>query len=175
MSKETKIFGPFDSPLVMNYLPHRQPFLFVDKILKVTVPVNEKGELTQVGTVVVGVKNATINEPYFTGHFPGMPITPGVILIETMAQVASFAVLPWVKTDKNMNVQTGFEIRLAGVDKTRFRKPVVPGDSVLVTVEVLKHRAPLWGFNCKMEVDGAVVAETEILASVAFPEKSGGK
>ncbi len=175
MPGEVKIFGPYDAITVLNYLPHRQPFLFVDKIRQVTVPFSAKGEITQVGTVVVGVKNATINEPYFTGHFPGMPITPGVILLETMAQVASFAVLPWVKTDKDMHVQTGFELRLAGVDKARFRKPVVPGDTVIVTTECVKYRAPLWGFQCKMEVEGAVVAEAEILASVVLPDAKGGK
>ena len=166
MSGEVKKFGPYEAATIMNYLPHRQPFLFVDRIQSVTVPM-EKGEISQVGTTIVGIKNATVNEPYFTGHFPGMPITPGVVLIETMAQVASFAVMPFVKTDKNLHVLTPFELRLAGIDKARFRKPVMPGDQVIVTTECVKYRSPLWGFQCRMEVAGAIVAEAEILASVA--------
>jgi 3-hydroxyacyl-[acyl-carrier-protein] dehydratase len=168
MSQEVKKFGPFDHLQVRNYLPHRFPFLFVDRILEMQVPVGSDGKLTQVGTKIVGLKNATINEPYFTGHFPEMPITPGVVMIETMAQMASFAVLPWVKTDKNMKVLSRFDLRLAGVDGARFRKPFVPGDSLKVTVEVIKQRGPIWGFTCKGEVDGALVVESEILASVSL-------
>lgn len=168
MSQELKKFGPFDHLQVRNFLPHRFPFLFVDRILDMQVPVGSDGKLLQVGTKIVGLKNATINEPYFTGHFPEMPITPGVVMIETMAQVASFAVLPWVKTDKNMKVLSRFDLRLAGVDGTRFRKPFVPGDSLKATVEVIKQRGPIWAFTCKGEVDGALVVESEILASVSL-------
>lgn len=171
MSQDTKLFGPFDNQRVLNFLPHRYPFLFVDKVLEVRVPMGPKGELSQLGTKVIGVKNATINEPYFAGHFPGMPITPGVILIETMAQVASFAMMPWLKTDADMRIQTNFELRLAGVDGTRFRRPVAPGDTLLITCEVTKHRGPLWGFRCKGEIDGHVAVEAEILASVSLEDK----
>lgn len=171
MSQETKTFGPFDLQKVMNYLPHRYPFLFVDKILDLRVPVSGKGELEPIGTKVSGVKNCTINEPYFTGHFPKMPITPGVILIETMAQISSFAVFPWVKTDADMRVLDGFELRLAGVDATRFRRPVVPGDTLIVKSEVTKHRGAIWGFKCVAEIEGQVAAECEILASVTLEAK----
>lgn len=167
MSQEIKKFGPFDHQRVMNYLPHRFPFLFVDKILSVEVPM-EGGKAQGVGTKIVGVKNATINEPYFTGHFPNVPITPGVILIETMAQISSFSVLPYVRTDDQLHVTSHFELRLAGVDSARFRRPFVPGDSLVVTSEVIKQRGPLWGFRCKGEVDGNLVVECEILASVVL-------
>lgn len=169
--KEWKKMGPFESPQIMNFLPHRYPFLFVDRILELNVAMDAKGEKQQVGTKVIGIKNASINEPYFVGHFPTMPITPGVILVETMAQVASFSLYPWVQTDKNMHVLDGFELRLAGVDTARFRKPVVPGDSMRITTEVTKFRTPLWGFQCKAEVDGSVVAECAILASVSLAKK----
>ena len=165
---EVKNFGPFDHLQVRNYLPHRFPFLFVDRILAMEVPVGEGGKLLELGTKIVGLKNATINEPYFTGHFPNLPITPGVIMIETMAQVASFAVLPWLKTDDQMRVTTPFDLRLAGVDAARFRRPFVPGDSLHVTCQVTKHRGPIWAFQCKGEVDGQLVVESEILASVSF-------
>ncbi len=166
MSHELKKFGPYDHRQVMNFLPHRFPFLFVDKIEEMFVPIDEKGIFHQVGTTITGIKNATINEPYFAGHFPGMPITPGVIMIETMAQVASFAVLPWVKMDNDMRILSKFALRLAGVDATRFRRPVVPGDSVRVKTTVIKHKGPIWVFECTATVDGQLAVESEILASV---------
>ncbi len=168
MSQEMKKFGPFDSQQVRNYLPHRFPFLFVDRILDIQIPIGADGKFQELGAKVIGLKNATINEPYFVGHFPEMPITPGVILIESMAQVASFAVLPWIKTDQNMKVISNLDLRLAAVDGARFRRPFVPGDSLTITVEVTKHRGPIWGFACKGEVDGQLVVECEILASVSF-------
>jgi 3-hydroxyacyl-[acyl-carrier-protein] dehydratase len=166
MSQEVKKFGPIDQIKIQNYLPHRYPFLFVDKILSIEVPLDEKGEKIHVGTKVVGVKNCTVNEPYFTGHFPGMPITPGVILIETMAQMCSFGVMPWVKLDADMHVLGNFELRLAAVDNTRFRRPFVPGDSMIVKAEVKKHRGPIWGFHCTGEVDGQLVVECDLMASI---------
>lgn len=163
--------GPFETPKILNYLPHRYPFLFVDRILEVSIAQSDKGEKQEVGTKVVGIKNATINEPYFMGHFPGMPITPGVILVETMAQVSSFAMVPWLKLSKDMHVEGGYDLRLAAVDNARFRKPVVPGDTLRVTCEVIKHRAPIWGFRCTVETDGTVAAECDLLASVTFNGK----
>jgi 3-hydroxyacyl-[acyl-carrier-protein] dehydratase len=166
MSQEFRKFGPFDHLQVRSYLPHRFPFLFVDRILDMQVPVSAEGELQHLGTKIVGLKNATINEPYFAGHFPELPITPGVIMIECMAQVASFAVLPWVKIDEKMRVLSKFDLRLAGVDAARFRRPFVPGDALIVTVEVTKKKGPIWAFRCKGEVENQLVVECEILASV---------
>lgn len=166
MSQEVQKYGPFDQIKIQNYLPHRYPFLFVDKILSVEVPLDETGKKIPVGTKVVGVKNCTINEPYFTGHFPGLPITPGVIMIETMAQMCSYGVMPWVKTDENMKVIGGFELRLAGVDNTRFRRPFVPGDTLTVKCEVKKQRGPIWGFHCTGEIEGQLVVECDLMASV---------
>lgn len=168
MSQEIKKYGPYDHLQVRNYLPHRFPFLFVDRIKSVEVPLGGEGKLVAVGTKVVGLKNATINEPYFTGHFPHLPITPGVIIIETMAQVCSFGVLPWVKIDDQIRVVSRFDLRLAGVDNTRFRRPFVPGDSLVVTAECTKHRGPIWGFTCRGEVDGQLIVESDILASVTL-------
>lgn len=167
-----KKYGPFDSVQVMQFLPHRYPFLFVDKITDLQAPLDGDGKLKQVGTISRGVKTATINEPYFTGHFPDMPITPGVILVETMAQVACFALYPWVNGgDPSMDRKKGFALRLAAVDAARFRRPVVPGDVMQITAEVKKFRSPVWGFHCKIEIDGELAAECEILASVTFGEK----
>ncbi len=165
MSQEIKKYGSFDHQRVMNYLPHRPPFLFVDKILSLDVPIGSDGKPQAVGTKVVGIKNATINEPYFVGHFPQMPITPGVIMIETMAQIASFAIRPWLQVDDQMRIQSKFDLRLAGVDNTRFRRPFVPGDTLVITVETSKQRGPIWGFKCKGEIEGQLVVECDILAS----------
>ena len=159
-------FGPYDHLRVMNYLPHRFPFLFVDKILEVTAPIGPDGKLQRVGTKVVGVKNATINEPYFAGHFPAYPITPGVIMIEAMAQMSSFAMMPWLKVTDDLKILSKFELRLAGVDNTRFRRPFVPGDTMIISVDTVKQRGPIWGLKCKGEVEGQLVVESDILASV---------
>jgi 3-hydroxyacyl-[acyl-carrier-protein] dehydratase len=172
MSQDTKKFGPFDHMQVQNYLPHRYPFLFVDRILDMQVPIGPDGKLKELGTRIVGQKNATMNEPYFTGHFPQYAITPGVIMIEAMAQVASFGVMPWLKIDSNMKVLSKFDLRLAGVDSARFRRPFVPGESLIITVEVTKHRGPIWAFKCKGEVENQLVVESELLASVSLGDQS---
>ncbi len=164
---DVKKFGPYDCIQVLNYLPHRNPFLFVDRILEVTVPMKD-GKMEPIGVKVVGLKNATVNEPYFAGHFPGLPITPGVVILETMAQICSFGVMPWVKTDDTLKVLSSFSLRLAGVDNARFRKPLVPGDTLTVKGEVTKHRGPIWAFHCTGEVDGHLIAEADILASVTL-------
>jgi 3-hydroxyacyl-[acyl-carrier-protein] dehydratase len=169
---EIRKFGPYDHLKVRNYLPHRYPFFFVDRILSLEVPFNEEGKPVAIGTKVVGLKNATINEPYFTGHFPEYPITPGVVLIETMAQVSAFAVVPWVSHDENLKVTSSFDLRLAAVDSTRFRKPFVPGDSLVVTCECIKQRGPLWGFKCRGEVDGQLVVESEVMAALSLGAKN---
>lgn len=168
---EVRKYGPYDVYQVRNYLPHRFPFLFVDRILDMQVPIDDNGQPQAVGTKVVGQKSATINEPYFQGHFPEYPITPGVVMVETMAQISAFAVLPWVATDEQLRVTSPFELRLAGVDATRFRKPFVPGDTLIVTVECVKQRGPIWAFKCKGVIEGAIVVESEIMASVVL----GGK
>lgn len=165
-----KQYGPFDNRQVMSYLPHRPPFLFVDKILSVTTPLGADGKPQQVGTKVIGLKNATINEPYFVGHFPNYPITPGVVLIETMAQVSSFAILPFLRVDENLRIVSKFDLRLAGVDNTRFRRPFVPGETILITVEAVKQRGPIWSFKCKGEIEGQTVVESDILASAAVED-----
>ena len=132
----------------MALLPHRYPMLMVDRVL----------ELEQ-GQRCVGIKNVTVNEPVFTGHYPGRPIFPGVLIVEAMAQVGGIALMP-------EDVQPGDEDRvplLTGVDKGRFRRPVVPGDTMRIEVNVLRARRGLGKVAAVVTVDGETVAEAELM------------
>jgi 3-hydroxyacyl-[acyl-carrier-protein] dehydratase len=137
-------------------LPHRYPFLLVDKILEVSAD----------GTQAVGIKNVTINEPFFQGHFPQRAIMPGVLIIEALAQTGGVVLL----SDPANRGQQGF---LAGVDKFRFRRPVVPGDTLRLEVTLEKMRGTLSRIRGRATVDGQLVAEGEILVAFAsMPEDS---
>ena len=135
---------------IRRILPHRYPFLLVDRILSL-----EKGKR------IVGVKNISINEPFFQGHFPGRPIMPGVLIIEAMAQVGG--ILALMSTPEHMGSPSVF---LLGVDKVRFRKPVVPGDQLVLELEGLQSRKKFWKFQGKALVNQTLVTEAEIMASV---------
>jgi len=152
---------------IQRFLPHRAPFLLIDRILEI----HPVGDLDQpppyapVGTKVVALKNVSYNEPYFQGHFPGFAILPGVLIIETMAQAASFSVYPNMVRDID-RLSREFQCILVGVDGARFRKPVMPGDTLRIETEVVKCRGKLWAFQCTALVDGQKVAEAEILANL---------
>jgi len=128
-------------------LPHRYPFLLVDRILEIDL-----------GKRIVGIKNVTINEPFFQGHFPGNPIMPGVLIIESMAQVA--AVLAF----KSAKGSEGKLFLFVGIDRAKFRKPVGPGDRLRIEVSVLRERPPYWHLKGEVSVEGQAVAEAEIKA-----------
>jgi beta-hydroxyacyl-ACP dehydratase FabZ len=133
-----------DIQAILQNLPHRYPFLLVDRIL-------ESGP-----EHVVGLKNVTINEPFFQGHFPGKPIMPGVLIIEAMAQTGGCMLLGEVE-DKDAKL-----VYFMGIDRARFRKPIVPGDQIRFEIKVLHKRATtckLWG---EAKVDGVVCAEAEL-------------
>lgn len=134
---------------IMKHLPHRYPFLLVDRILEY-VPDQS----------ITGLKNVTINEPFFQGHFPGTPIMPGVLIVEAMAQVGGvFAML--TTPDK----KEGTLMYFMGLDQVKFRKPVVPGDQLVIEVEVIKKRGKVLKFSGKAKVDGQVVTEAQLLAT----------
>ncbi|MBD2207758.1 3-hydroxyacyl-ACP dehydratase FabZ [Calothrix sp. FACHB-1219] len=140
----------FTSEEIQNLLPHRYPFLLVDKIIDY-VP----------GKSAVGVKNVTINEPHFQGHFPGRPLMPGVLIVEAMAQVGGVVLrqLPGYDTD-------GLFV-FAGIDKVRFRRQVVPGDQLIMTVELLWVKQRRFGkMQGRAEVDGQLAAEGELMFSL---------
>jgi 3-hydroxyacyl-[acyl-carrier-protein] dehydratase len=135
-----------DIARIMKLLPHRYPFLLIDKM------VDMDGE--EQGTAI---KNVTINEPFFQGHFPGKPVMPGVLLIEAMAQAAGALVLNHLGDD-----HAGKLVFFMSIDKARFRKPVLPGDVVHFHVKLSNKRAPVWKYWAEAHVDGKKVAEAEI-------------
>jgi beta-hydroxyacyl-ACP dehydratase FabZ len=141
----------FDIQEILNTLPHRYPFLLIDRILEF-----EKGKR------IVGLKNVTINEPFFQGHFPGHPIMPGVLLIEAMAQTGGVLAM---KSYPDPNVQ-GKLVYFMSIDKAKFRKPVVPGDQVRFELEIIKQRGTITVLKAEAKVDGAVVAEAELMAMI---------
>lgn len=164
MSDEIKF--QLDHQKIQEYLPHRAPFLLVDRILEIT-PSCEMDSPTQkgvVGTKVMGLKNVSFNEPYMTGHFPNFPVVPGVLILETMAQVAIFSLYPYVYT-RLPEFLKGFMCTFVGLENTRFRKLVTPGDALKVQTEV-KKCSKLWVFGCEATVDGQKVAEAEIIANL---------
>jgi 3-hydroxyacyl-[acyl-carrier-protein] dehydratase len=130
---------------IQNILPHRYPFLLVDRILEV-----------EEGKKAVGIKNVTINEPFFQGHFPGNPIMPGVLIVEAMAQVGAVAVL---NMEENKNKLAMF----AGIDKARFRRPVVPGDQLRMEVELVKVKGSIGKGKGLAYVGDELVAEAELM------------
>ena len=133
---------------IMKYLPHRYPFLLVDRIV----------EMTPDGHIV-GLKNVTMNEPFFQGHFPGVPVMPGVLIIEAMAQVGGV----WAYATQVKDVDKEL-IYFMGIDKARFRSPVVPGDQLILELKLLKNRGKVFKMAGKATVDKNIVAEAEIMA-----------
>ena len=133
---------------IMKLLPHRYPFLMVDKIIEIDSD-----------NSAIGIKNVTANEPQFTGHFPESPIMPGVLLIEGMAQTAGAICARKDGIGGNL-------VYFMTIDNARFRKPVVPGDRVEFHVVKLKQRGTIWKFHCDAKVDGSLVAEADIGAMI---------
>ena len=135
---------------ILDRMPHRYPFLLIDRILEV-VP----------RTRIVAIKNVTINEPYFGGHFPGAPVMPGVLIVEAMAQAGAYLLLDEIP-DRASKL-----IYFTGIDEARFRKTVVPGDQLRLTLEVLNIRSRACRMRGVADVDGETVAEAVIMSALA--------
>jgi beta-hydroxyacyl-ACP dehydratase FabZ len=140
---------PFDIQKIMSLLPHRYPFILIDRILEF-VP----------GEKVVALKNVTINEPFFRGHFPENPIMPGVLILEAMGQSGAVLAAESLSPDEQ-----GRLIYFMGMDKVKFRKPVVPGDQLIFTVQFLKQRLKTFKMSGTATVDGQLVTEAQMMAA----------
>lgn len=141
---------------ILEILPHRYPFLLVDRIVSVTP-----------GERLLAYKNVSFNENFFEGHFPDNPVMPGVLTVEALAQTAAL-LAHFTQTDAEGGLDTdGKVMYLAGIDGARFKRPVRPGDRLDLEVTIARRRGPVWKMACKATVEGALVAEMEILASLA--------
>ena len=135
---------------VMELIPHRPPFLMIDRVEEM---VQRKS--------AVGIKNVTIDEPFFAGHFPDRPVFPGVLIIEAMAQTAAVLVVESLGDDAKVKL-----VYFMTIDSARFRKPVVPGDQLRLEVSLQRHRGPVWKFSGEAKVDGQTVAEATYSAMI---------
>ncbi len=137
---------------IQKFLPHRYPFLLVDRIVEI-----------EPGTKAIGIKNVTVNEEFFQGHFPGQPIMPGVLIIEAMAQVAGLLAF-------RSGVTVGKSVYFMSIEKAKFRRPVVPGDQLRLEIHILQQRGNVWRFSGSASVGEKVAAEAEFTAMVTDRE-----
>jgi 3-hydroxyacyl-[acyl-carrier-protein] dehydratase len=135
---------------IREYLPHRYPFLLVDRVEELTV-----------GESIKAFKNVTVNEPFFNGHFPEQPVMPGVLIVEAMAQAAG--ILGFKTMDKTP--QDGSMYYFVGSDKLRFKKPVVPGDRLDLFATIVSEKRGIWKFDVRAEVEGKIVSSATILCA----------
>ncbi|MBL9011563.1 MAG: 3-hydroxyacyl-ACP dehydratase FabZ [Alphaproteobacteria bacterium] len=149
-SSGTTALASADIRRIMELLPHRPPFLMIDRVIDIVPSVS-----------ATGIKNVTFNEPQFAGHFPGMPVMPGVLLIEAMAQTAGAMVV------HSLDITTdGKVVYFMTIDKARFRVPVVPGDTVMLPVKAIRRRGPVWRFQGEARVGDRLCAEAEFSAMI---------
>ena len=135
---------------VKNYLPHRYPFLLIDRVLEI-----------EIGKSLVAIKNVTFNEPQFTGHFPEQPIMPGVMIVEALAQATGILAF---KSEVGKPID-GQIYMLVGIDKVRFKRMVEPGDQIRLEVEVMVVKRGIWKFKCRASVEDQIVTTAELMCT----------
>jgi 3-hydroxyacyl-[acyl-carrier-protein] dehydratase len=135
---------------IMNMIPHRYPFLLVDRVIDLVA-----------GESATGIKNVTINEPFFQGHFPGRPVMPGVLIVEAMAQTAGVVVIQSLDNDDTSKL-----VYFMSIESARFRKPVTPGDTLHIHVTKRARRGNAWKFTAQAKVDGVVVSDASYSAMI---------
>ena len=145
---------------VLEYLPHRYPFLLIDRVVTY-----------ESGKKIVAQKNVTINEPFFTGHFPNHPVMPGVLIIEALAQAA--AILSFRTMNQKPDPETVYYF--VGIDHARFKRPVGPGDTLMLEAELKRHARNMWIFSCVARVDNAIATEAELMCTIRSIEDTKAK
>ena len=135
---------------ILRHLPHRYPFLLIDRVIEFN-----KGES------LTGIKNVTYNEPFFQGHFPQRPVMPGVLILEAMAQATGLLAFRTLENTANRDTL----YFLVGMDRVRFKRPVEPGDQLLLSARLLKTKRGIWMFDCDARVDGGIAASAEIMCT----------
>jgi 3-hydroxyacyl-[acyl-carrier-protein] dehydratase len=136
---------------ILKQLPHRYPFLLVDRVLEI-----DKGK------TIKALKNVTINEPFFEGHFPHRPVMPGVLMLEALAQAAALLSFDAMGTSPDENTIYYF----AGIDGARFKRPVEPGDQLILEAEILRQKAGIFKYKCRATVDGELAVEAELTCAM---------
>ena len=154
VTAENKKMADIDITRIMQMIPHRYPILMIDRVVDITL-----------GESATGVKNVTINEPFFQGHFPTRPVMPGVLIIEAMAQTSAVLVVATLGADSE-----GKLVYFMTVDEARFRRPVTPGDTIHIHVSKQRQRANVWKFKGEAKVNGVLVAEA-IYSAMILDEK----
>ncbi len=150
LTADDKVLNKMDINEILEHLPHRYPFLLVDRVVDY-----------QLGSYLIAYKNITVNEPCFTGHFPENPIFPGVLILESLAQATGLLAFKTLGTKPSKESLYFF----VGIDKARFKKPVRPGDKVNLKVKLLKRKRDIWKFEATAEVDNEIVCTAELMCA----------